>query len=220
MEKRFFLVFFAFLLISAVSAQGWLLFKSAHHPRYERLQTGDIVFQDTGGAQGEAVTAATKSNFTHCGVVFENNGQLYVFEAIQPVTFVPLDVWKARSKVFHARRLKDRTKLTNDSLLKAMAWGERQLGKDYDFKFQWSDDRLYCSELVWKVYHRATGIKICEPKRFMDYDLEDQSVLKIIVQRYGDRGNLPMNELVVAPSDLAASTLLDEVSRKRRKKAL
>ena len=210
----------ACLLFSVLAVNALPFFKAAHHPRYERLQTGDIVFQDTGGAQGKAVTAATNSNFTHCGVVFEQDGKLYVFEAVQPVKIVPLNVWKARSKVFHARRLKDRAKLTNNSLVKAMAWGERQLGKDYDFKFLWNDEQLYCSELVWKVYHQATGIKICEPKRFKDYDLEDQAVLKIIVQRYGERENLPMNELVVAPSDLADSPLLDEVPRKKRKKSL
>jgi hypothetical protein len=31
------------------------------------------------------------------------------------------------------------------------ATGEGFLGKDYDLTFGWSDERLYCSELVWKV---------------------------------------------------------------------
>src|SRR5437867_163185 len=25
----------------------------------------------------------------------------------------------------------------------------------YDLTFEWSDDKIYCSELVWKVYERA-----------------------------------------------------------------
>lgn len=220
MKRRFFFGIISLLLLTITAAKAWPLFKTTHHPRYQRLETGDIVFQDTRGAQGKAVADATGSTFTHCGVVFENKGKLYVFEAVQPVKIVTLDTWKSRSKVFHARRLKNRTRLTNDSLLRAIAWGEKQLGKNYDLKFQWSDESLYCSELVWKVYHQSTGIKICQPKRFKDYDLSDQSVIKIIIQRYGGRNNLPMNELVVAPSDLAESPLLAEVPRRSKKKSL
>ena len=39
----------------------------------------------------------------------------------------------------------------------------RQLeGKHYDFWFEWSDERIYCSELVWKIYRRGLGIELGE----------------------------------------------------------
>jgi hypothetical protein len=30
--------------------------------------------------------------------------------------------------------------------------GEEFTGKNYDMTFEWSDNNIYCSELIWKVY--------------------------------------------------------------------
>ena len=204
------------LILAIPSHAGWLSRQSAH-PRYTELQEGDIVFQDTGGAQGDAIKAATKSQFTHCGVVFENQGSLYVLEAVQPVRVTPLAAWKQRSRIFHARRLKDESRLNAASLKKAIRWGSDQLGKDYDLHFKWGDDQLYCSELVWKIYHISTGISLCEPKSFQSYFLDDPAVRSIIRRRYGALQNLPKNEPVVAPSDIAASPHLQEVPVRSKK---
>ncbi|YCM44498.1 YiiX/YebB-like N1pC/P60 family cysteine hydrolase [Verrucomicrobiaceae bacterium 227] len=212
------LKFLSFLIIVTLPVQAGWFSKQAHHPRYHPLQEGDIVFQDTGGQQGEAVRAATKSPFTHCGVVFEDEGALYVLEAVQPVQVTTLAAWKKRSTVFHARRLKDRSRLDATALNKALKWGTAQIGKDYDLHFRWGDDQLYCSELVWKIYHKSTGLSLCEPKTFQSYFLNDPIVREVVRKRYGDLSRLPKNEPVVAPSDLASSGLLAEVPRQRKKR--
>jgi hypothetical protein len=66
---------------------------------------------------------------------------------------------------------------------------------------------------VWKAYQQA-GVELCPPRKFRDYNLQQPEVKKIIEERYGSMDRLPMDEKVVAPSDLAASTLLMEVPRK------
>ena len=208
--KKFFLLTF---FLSKLALGGFFSFQK-NGSRYERLQTGDVVFQDTGGEQGKAVEAATGSKFTHCGIVFEQDGKLYVLEAVQPVTVVTLDSFRRRSKVFHARRLKDRSKLNAAAMEKGLAWGRKQIGKDYDPLFQWDDETLYCSELVWKIYKQSTGIELCETKTFQSYFLEKPEVRAVIQKRYGDVPRLPEKEPVVAPSDLAASALLDEVPKR------
>lgn len=38
--------------------------------------------------------------------------------------------------------------------------GEKFKGKPYDIYFEWSDDKIYCSELVWKIYKHALDIEI------------------------------------------------------------
>ena len=43
--------------------------------------------------------------------------------------------------------------------------GESFRGRPYDLTFEWSDERIYCSELVWKIYERALGIEIGPPQR-------------------------------------------------------
>jgi hypothetical protein len=49
--------------------------------------------------------------------------------------------------------------------------------------------------------------------RFRDYDLEKPSVKKLIEKRFGGMARVPLDEKVVAPTDLAVSTLLVEISR-------
>ncbi len=181
------------------------------------LQEGDILFHGTPGQQADAIRGATGSPYTHCGVVFHENGRLIVLEAVQPVRTTTVQEFQRRGQpgTFHARRLKSPPDAAG--IEKAKAWGKKQLGLDYDARFQWGDDKLYCSELVWKVYHEA-GVKLCEPRRFHDYQLDHPAVKPVIEQRYGSAAKLPKDEPVVAPSDLASSELLVEVPRVEKKK--
>lgn len=178
------------------------------------LQEGDIVFSSSRIDQGQAIMAATASSYTHCGIVFVKDGKFMVLEAVQPVGVITLEGFMSRSDpgTFTARRLK--TAVTPDSYRKARVWAEAQIGHDYDMRFAWDDKKLYCSELVWKVYQRA-GVKLCDLRKFRDYDLRKPEVKRIIDQRYGGMEHLPLDEAVVAPSDIAASPQLTEVPRKQ-----
>lgn len=194
---------------------AWALFATGLAAGAEKISTrkweeGDIVFSRSDGGQAEAIIAATGSPITHCGVVFSKNGRLMVLEAVQPVGMVALDDFISRSTAgtVTARRL--RTPPAVERFREALTWAEAQVGKNYDARFLWNDEQLYCSELVWKIYHHA-GIELCAPRRFRDYDLEKPAVRKIINERFGGMAKVPLDEKVVAPSDLAASPLLVDV---------
>lgn len=183
---------------------------NAESPWQAVVAETDIVFSGSTVGQGEAIIAATGSEFTHCGIVFRQDGRLMVLEAVQPVRIVTLEKFMGspRPTVFAVRRLK--APLAREALAKARAWAAAQVGKDYDVRFGWADDRLYCSELVWKVFEKA-GVALCPPKRFRDYNLAHPKVRALIQARYGGMAQFPLDEPVVAPSDLAASPLLREV---------
>lgn len=174
------------------------------------LQNGDIVFSGSTAGQGGAIIAATGSSYTHCGIVFLRDGKPMVLEAVQPVSVVSLETFKSRSKpgTFIARRLKSPLSAANYQV--ARAWAEVQVGKNYDARFRWDDDTLYCSELVWKIYQHG-GVELCAPRRFRDYHLDDPKVKKLVGERYGSIEKMSLDEKVVAPSDLATSPLLVDV---------
>lgn len=181
---------------------------SAFSPR-----EGDVIFQITTSPQAGAIQLATGSKYTHCGIVFEKNGRLHVFEAIRSVSWTPLDKWLARGVDGHyvLMRLKSRAgELKKDTLTAMKKAGEPMAGKPYDLLFQWSDDKLYCSELVWKIYERGAGIRLAPLRSFKDYHLDSALVRRIIQERYG--GKIHLDEKVVAPSDLMESPLLERVS--------
>ena len=179
------------------------------------LQDGDIVFTGSARGQGAAIAAATGSPITHCGIAFRKDGRWMVLEAVQPVKISMLETFieRAENETLKVRRLK--TALAPEGYQKAAKWAEAQLGLDYDVRFGWDDQKLYCSELVWKFYQQA-GIELCELRKFRDYDLQQPAVKKMIEQRYGSMDKLPMDEKVVAPSDLLASSLLMEVPKNEK----
>ncbi len=99
---------------------------------------------------------------------------------------------------FVAKRLRDAdARLTPDTLQRMLAAGEQLTGKDYDLYFEWSDDRIYCSELVWKVFERGTGIRLGEQQTIADFDLSHPAVQAKVKERYGDQ--VPLDEVVVSP---------------------
>ena len=87
--------------------------------------------------------------------------------------------------------------------------GEKYLGKDYDIYFGWGDDKIYCSELVWKIYKDVTGLVVGELHKLKDFDLSSKEVKKIMKERYGS--NIPYEEHVVSPSNIYDSDLLETI---------
>jgi len=121
----------------------------------------------------------------------------------------PLDKWIARGQNGHfvIKRLKNAEQvLTNDALAKMKQVGQEFSGKNYDLTFEWSDNKIYCSELIWKVYQRATGVEIGKLEKLKDFDLTDEAVKSKMKERYGN--NLPLNEVVISPKSIFDSELL------------
>nr|WP_294934843.1 YiiX family permuted papain-like enzyme [uncultured Flavobacterium sp.] len=174
-----------------------------------KIKSGDLIFQTSLSGQSKAIQLATKSKYSHCGIIYEEDGKFYVFEAIQPVKTTPLNKWISRGKDGHyvIKRLKDADKiLTKETLRKMKIEGEKLKGKNYDLTFEWSDDKMYCSELIWKIYKRATGIEIGKLQKLKDFDLTNEAVKKKMKERYGKK--IPMDEVVISPKAIFESNLL------------
>jgi len=173
------------------------------------IHSGDLIFQTSTSAQSKAIQLATRSRYSHCGIIYKEDDKFYVFEAVQPVQRTPLDKWIARGKNRHyvIKRLKNADKvLTAEALQKMKQVGATFTGKNYDLTFEWSDDRIYCSELIWKVYQRSTGIEIGKLEKLSDFDLTSDVVKAKMKERYGN--NIPKNEIVISPKAIFESKLL------------
>jgi hypothetical protein len=178
----------------------------------EKIQDGDIIFQTSQSIQSEAFRIATNSKFSHCGIVFDFNGELMVYEAVQPVRLTPIDEWITHGKdnAFVVKRLKDAKKTITPTILKKMKeYGKTFHNKEYDLFFEWSDDKMYCSELVWKIHKEAAGIELCPLQKLSDFNLKNKSVKDILKMRFGNA--IPLNEKVVAPSNIANSDILETI---------
>jgi Permuted papain-like amidase enzyme, YaeF/YiiX, C92 family len=200
------------ILISAVVAA---LFACGNKARPYVPRGGDIIFHTSRSAQSAAIQRATKSRYSHMGVVFVTDGKAFVYEAVQPVKLTPLAEWVRRGDRGHfvVKRLKAADRLlTPRNLQKLEAEGRKLAGKNYDLYFEWSDERIYCSELVWKMYKRGVGIEVGALQRLRDFDLSHPAVQAKIRERW--RGAPPGNELVISPAAMFESeTLVTVYSR-------
>ena len=175
-------------------------------------QNGDIIFQTSLSSQSYAIQAATNSRYSHVGIVYLNEGSPFVYEAIGPVKNTPLDQWIKRGEKGHfvVKRLKNASDvLTKDAVERMMSAGAAYEGKPYDLTFEWSDDRIYCSELVWKIYKQALDIEVGTLQKMKDFDLSDPKVRFKVKERFGD--NVPFEETVISPSSIFNSSKLIEV---------
>jgi hypothetical protein len=176
------------------------------------LKAGDLVFQTSRSAQSRAIRQVTGSPYSHVGIVFIVDNKAMVLEAVEPVKLTSYDAWVrrgARGRVV-VKRLRDRqTLLTAATLDRMWEIGRSFLGLHYDSRFEWGDDRLYCSELVYKIYLRGAGVKVGRLERFSDLDLSGQAAKALIRRRYPE--GLPMAHPVVTPAALFEDPALEPV---------
>ena len=177
------------------------------------IKDGDLIFQTSLSRQSRAIQLATKSKYSHCGLIYKEGNAFFVFEAVQPVKRTPLSKWIARGKdgKYVVKRLRNSHQIvTPSALVKMKQVGQGFDHKNYDLAFEWSDDRIYCSELIWKIYQRATGIEIGKLQKLRDFDLTNEAVMKKMKERYGNK--IPMDEIVISPAAIFESGLLITVA--------
>ena len=136
-------------------------------------------------------------------------GKAFVVEASSVVKKTALDEWENKGIDHHfvIKRLSNAAQVITPAALEKMkSIGKTFMGKVYDSKFEWADTKIYCSELVWKIYERALGIKIGETQSLRDFDLSNKKVYNILNKRH--HGKIPYDEKVITPKAIFDSGLL------------
>jgi len=198
MKKLYYLVV-SCIILSACQGEGTIY----------NFQAGDIIFQASQSGQSKAIQMATHSLYSHMGIIYRQGDDFYVYEAVQPVKRTPFSNWVARGENGHyvVKRMKDSEHLLTDAALRKMRQaGEKYKGKDYDLYFEWSDERIYCSELVWKIYKEALDIEIGQLQKLSDFDLTHAVVKAKMKERYG--AAIPSDERVISPAAMFDSDKL------------
>ncbi len=179
------------------------------------LQFGDIIFQSSKSGQSLAIQLATESKYSHVGMLFKEEKEWMVLEAVQPVKLTPLGQWITYGDNHHyvVKRLTNAEELFTEEVIWEMtSKGNKWVGKNYDIYFDWSDDELYCSELVWKLYRDALNVELGELRPLKDFNLDDPVVQKIMSRRYGK--DIPLESKMISPGDMFACQKLTTVLKR------
>lgn len=173
------------------------------------LENGDIIFQTSTSSQCKAIQVATNSKYSHVGIIYIEDNQNFVYEASSTVKLTELNEWikNGLDGKYVVKRINySENILTTDALKRMKKIGEIFKGKSYDKYFEWSDEKIYCSELVWKIYKHAVNIELGSPEKLSDFNLTSKEFQNKLNERY--KGKLPYDETVISPAKMFNSDKL------------
>lgn len=194
------------LLAGCPSAKKAVTAPAGYEPR-----AGDFVFQSLDhNPLIDAIEGSSGSPFSHCGIIVRRDARWLVIEAIGPVKETPLPAWIAqgRDNAFVAYRL--RAPLA-EKIPAIIAAAERYEGRPYDIHYDLDDERIYCSELIYKSVRDATGSTLGKVRTLGELDWRPyEKVIRSI-----ENGGLPLNRRMITPRDLSEAPELQQVFRHR-----
>ncbi len=173
----------------------------------ERLpELGDLVFETSRSEQSAAIQLASGSRWSHVGIVDRAGDEVVVLEALGKVARTPWEAWTRRARRGGDVLVLRPRGLTVAQRRAAVAAARRLLGRPYDARFGWGDERIYCSELVVKAYERGAGVSYGRRERLGDLHLGGLEAA--IEKRWG---RIPRDLVLVTPASLAEDPRLARV---------
>ncbi|MFO0601475.1 MAG: YiiX/YebB-like N1pC/P60 family cysteine hydrolase [Myxococcaceae bacterium] len=130
----------------------------AEPPQWD-FHNGDVVLQASKSERSELIRKASRSPFSHTGVIEVAKDGVYVIEAIAPVSRTPVEQWRKRG-VGEEMTVLRFTGLDEAQGKRVVAEAKKLLGKPYDARYRWDEERIYCSELVVKAFARGADKSI------------------------------------------------------------
>jgi len=146
------------------------------------LKSGDIVFHTSVSRQSPAIIWATKSLYSHTGVLQKVGEDWLVFEAGGKADGTPFLEWvgKGALKRFTVMRYPGLSESENDRLLSFLL---EITGRPYDWVFLFDNVEIYCSELVYLAFD-SVGVRLGEIEKVWQLDVDNFLVEDIIKERW------------------------------------
>ncbi len=165
------------------------------------FQDGDILMQHIPAKLCAVIADVTDSQYSHCGMVVHKNNRLYVLEAIGSVCYTPVKDWINRGSYARFTQLRP-INMSQDHIRRAIAEAEKYLGRPYDIQYELDEEKIYCSELIYKAYVKAASIEIGEKETLgsLKWKPQEQFI------RYITGGELPLDRVMVTPQSIASNS--------------
>jgi hypothetical protein len=168
---------------------------------------GDIIFQSLPHMPLiNAIEGATQSPYSHCGIVAQEQGRWYVYEALNRVRRVSLLRFclQGRGDRFIVYRLREEDQKYVPDMLRYVRSVQ---GRPYDMRYEMDDEKIYCSELIYKAYQSAAHQPLGQTVRFGDLDWKPYE--QLVVQL--ERGTVPVDRVMIPPRQLSEAKQLRPV---------
>jgi len=165
-----------------------------------KLQEGDILLQHLPAQLGSVIADVSNSLYSHCGIITYQNGEPYVIEAIGPVLYTHVNEWISRGESGMFTQLRPKN-ISAKQIQNVIIESEKMLGRPYDIQYELDEEKIYCSELVYKAFIRGCNLEIGEKTTLGDLDWEPHEMFI----RHIAHGELPLDRVMITPESLAKS---------------
>ncbi|BBF80499.1 YiiX/YebB-like N1pC/P60 family cysteine hydrolase [Asticcacaulis excentricus] len=145
------------------------------------LHQGDLIFQTSRSQQSKAILVASRSLYTHMGIVKHTSSGWMVVEAVGPVKETPLREWTQRGKFARVAVYRPKA-LTIRQRQQVFSEAKRLYGRPYDVYFSFENRAIYCSELAYLAFE-AAGIELGERQRIGDLGVLKGPAKDLIAKR-------------------------------------
>ncbi|MEZ5691443.1 MAG: YiiX/YebB-like N1pC/P60 family cysteine hydrolase [Rickettsiales bacterium] len=182
--KRVFKYTLLLILTFIVLVSCWVYVSAYSKPKLPELKNGDIVFQTISSPQTLAIMLASGTVYTHVGIVkIGDDGKPVIIEAIGPVREIDIDKWieQGIGNFLTVKRYKGLKPQEAERIFEAAS---KYYGRPYDFFFLFDDERIYCSELVYKAFKEGLGIELGVVEKVGDLNINNMAARKLIKQRW------------------------------------
>ena len=174
---------------------------------------GDLVFQalPLDVDLVVAIEGVTESHYSHVGVLHRRDGAWTVIEATGAgVIYTPFEKWKTvgRDERWAAFRVKAEHR---EHLSKFVANLHPHAGKQYDFKYELGENKLYCSELVYHAWRQTTGQQMGKLTALGDLNWKPHQAT---IEKYNG-GPVPPDRKMISPIELSKAAQLERVYNHR-----
>ncbi len=171
-------------------------------------QEGDILFQSLPHSPlVDAIEGASGSPYSHCGIVADDDGRWVVLEAYRNVEVTPLRefIFRGRGQGFAVYRLRTDQR---HHIPATIANAKSYLGRPYDSRYRMDDERIYCSELIYKAYRDATGQPLGPLVTLgeLSWQPYEQTITDF------ERGPAPLDREMITPKHMAQAEQLELVT--------
>jgi hypothetical protein len=184
-----------------------LLSLGAYQPK-----EGDLYFQSLPrNAVVNAIEGASESPYSHCGILVRKGDEWFELEAIGPVMETPLAKWitQARDRHYDVFRLEAEHERNIPAFIKA---ARKYMGRPYDIRYRMDDEKIYCSELIFKGYRDATGKSLGKLVKFGDLKWVRHTPVILAIE-----GSIPLNRIMITPRHLSEAKQLEKVFSSKEK---
>lgn len=170
-------------------------------------QQGDILFQSISGSKlTNAIIGITKSDFSHCGIIDNQNGKWVVVEALGKVHITGIDDWIKQGNLnkYAVYRLNQTGK---SNISEIMTEVRKMIGRPYDYSFEITDSSIYCSELIYHAYKKVTGNCLGKTDKLgsLNWKPYEKYIRSICA------GKLPLERELITPKALSEAPQLELV---------